>query len=289
MKKFITVLKMLCKPRERGVNRVKVLFRFFKWQIFEKPFAKNGKEINWIEERKLLVVPGRTVSTGNYYLGLLEWEEMSFLLHYAGSEDVFGDCGANIGIYSVLLGKQCKKVYAFEPSADTYKLLERNIEINGFTNVSAVRKGVGSKNEEIFFTKGLDTTNHIVKNAAGIEENVEKISVLKLDEYMKDKDAITILKIDVEGSEEKVLEGAGEILASQECNVVIMETFGDAKLTDILLEKGFLLYKYNPVNRELSAAGYDDIENNGIFIKDVNKAKARVKASRKIKVYDTWL
>lgn len=64
---------------------------------------------------------------------------------------------------------------------------------------------------------------------------------------------------------------------------------GDAKLTDLLLEKGYLLYKYNPVNRELSAAGYDDIENNGIFIKDVNKAKARVKASRKIKVYDTWL
>lgn len=269
-------------------NRIKVFGRFFYWQLVKK-YYKDGIVKNWFDDRKLLVCPGRTSSTGNYYLGLLEYEEMSFLLHYARETDVFVDCGANIGSYSVLLGKQCNRGYAIEPSTETCKILKRNLKINNLSNVKIVKQGISDEKGHLYFTKGLDSVNHIVDKDMEIE-NCEKIEVDTLDAICgKDKSLVNILKIDVEGHEEKVLAGGTDMLSSPNLNVIIMEVFGNGKLESLMRGKGFKLYGYNPQKREIVPTTIDRARNNGIFIRDVGLAKKRVKAGNTIHVYGNRL
>lgn len=204
-------------------------------------------------------------------MGLLEYEEMSFLLHYARMSGVFVDCGANIGIYSLLLGKICQKGFAIEPSTDTYEILERNLQINDLDNVMSCQIGVGDKAGTLYFTKGLDAVNHIVEDFSTVD--CEQISVDTLDAICaEEKDLISIIKIDVEGHEREVLRGALEIFSNPLLNVVIMETFGSPELTDFMREKGFTLYVYEPRTRTLSVPESFGAGNNGIFNWDIKLA-----------------
>ena len=60
-------------------------------------------------------------------------------------DDVFVDVGAHVGYFAVLAAKFCKKVFAFEMQRCLMPLIERNININGFTNVHAINAAVGDK------------------------------------------------------------------------------------------------------------------------------------------------
>lgn len=50
---------------------------------------------------------------------------------------VFYDIGANIGQYTVFAARHGLKVHAFEPESQNFALLNRNIALNGFKNVTA--------------------------------------------------------------------------------------------------------------------------------------------------------
>lgn len=272
--------------KEKISYRLNVFLRFFKWQIVEKRrYTRGGIIKDWIGDRKLLVYPDRSCSTGNYYLGLMEYEEMGFLLHYIREEDCFVDCGANIGIYSILMGKKCEKGYAIEPSTDTFRILKKNMELNNLSNVKLIKAGVGEKPGKLFFSKGMDCVNHIVDvSNEDAKSNCEEIDVVTLDERFKDID-VNILKIDVEGFETKVLQGASQMLESEKLNVIIMEVFGKEKLINLLKEKGFSLCKYNPKERNLTLMQNDEAGNNGIFIRNVEKARDRIRKGDSIKIY----
>lgn len=279
------VLKRLYKHPMAENNRIKVISRFFYWQLVKR-YYKNGLEKKWFEDRKLLVYPGRAASTGNYYLGLLEYVEMSFLLHYARENDLFVDCGANIGSYSVLLGKICIQGYAVEPSTVTCEILDKNLMLNHLSNVKIIKKGVSDKVGYLYFTKDLDSVNHIVEGDNVEPQNCECIDVDTLDSICgDDKHSINILKIDVEGHEEKVLLGAAELLKSPNLNVVIMEVFENKKLENLMRENGFELYSYDPKMRKILPSILSKEEDNGIFIRDLNLAEARVRESKRIDVY----
>jgi len=287
MKKLKKVLNDLMQhPMAKGKFGGGVLWRFFSWQLVKKHLYQKGMLWNWIGDRKLWIYPSRTAVTGNYYEGLLEYEEMSFLLHYARKEDIFIDCGANVGVYSVLLGKICKKGYAIEPSKDTYKLLKQNIKTNNIDCVELIKKGIGNKTGSFFFTKGMDTVNHVILESDIKNFNkYEKINIITLDEMIKNDESITILKIDVEGMEKEVLEGAKNLLKSKSLNIVIMETFRDEELINMLLTEGFSLYSYDPSKRKLKLAQYNKNKLNGIFIRNIKKAKIRVKNGDEFKIY----
>ena len=47
---------------------------------------------------RVVVKKGQAGMTGNLYSGLLEFEEMMFVIHYLRTEDIFFDIGANVGI-----------------------------------------------------------------------------------------------------------------------------------------------------------------------------------------------
>jgi len=66
--------------------------------------------------------------------------------------DVVLDIGANIGYYTLIFAKlvgQEGEVLAFEPDPNNFALLKKNIEINGYRNVSLLQKAVSNRSGKI--------------------------------------------------------------------------------------------------------------------------------------------
>jgi len=117
----------------------------------------------------------------------------SFLKSASGH--VFVDIGANYGYYSILLRGNFEKIYAFEPIPSIFKELESNLE--KFDNVECIRKAVSNVDEQL-----VELSYH---GGHGFAETVTLASFFPNME-------IDLIKVDVEGEEWKVLEGAEPIL-----------------------------------------------------------------------------
>ena len=119
-------------------------------------------------------------------------------------DEVFVDLGAYIGdtIYDYIntFGNDSyKKIYAYEMSDDNFKYLEENTK--NFNNISLIKKAVSDKEETVFISE-----NSVDSSANMIGSDGIKIDATSLDIDIKDK--ITMIKMDIEGSEQKALLGS---------------------------------------------------------------------------------
>ncbi len=130
------------------------------------------------------------------------------------------DVGANIGYFTLLMANRVGpqgKVIAFEPLAENFRILQENIQMNGHANVVAENLALMSHSERIELrsaTPGAITWVASVKidqNSAVESQSVEAVT---LDEYVQKRGIakVDFLKIDVEGAEASVLEGATNVL-----------------------------------------------------------------------------
>ena len=230
--------------------------KFILFQAFFR-LMKGEYVFTWIEGSKFIVSPGETGLTGNLYFGLHDFEDMSFLLHYLNEKDVFVDIGSNVGSYTILSGiiKQCV-VHSFEPIPATFKKLKRNIDLNSnHKNINLYNVGLGEVKEQLYFTNSLTSTiNHVVPEKSELDKI--RIEVDTLDSY---KINSTVVKIDVEGFEKSVLNGAIQSLNNKNLKVILIEfneLFPESEPTqtgifELITSKGFIPYSYNPFKREL--------------------------------------
>jgi FkbM family methyltransferase len=134
------------------------------------------------------------------------WNE---LLGSVESGDVVADVGANVGLYAVALARRVGptgRVIAYEPDAANAELLCRNIELNGVGRVVEVCElAVGSAPGELPF---LSDRQQSRVDPAG----ESRVRVVALDDELE---RIALLKIDVEGLECDVLDGARSLLADE--------------------------------------------------------------------------
>ena len=172
-----------------------------------------AREVPFVDDTVLVVERGMTGATGNIYCGLHEYEEMGLVLHVLRRGDVFVDVGANAGSYSVLAAGACgAHVVAFEPIGRAYAALCRNIARNGVgERVEARQEGVGSASGPLLFTTDLDTCNHVVR-APLADGGTISVGCTTLDAALAGRGP-RLIKIDVEGFEIEVLEGAHTTLA----------------------------------------------------------------------------
>ncbi len=144
------------------------------------------------------------------------------------------DVGANIGITTIWMAKNSKKVYAFEPELNNINRFNENLEVNNINNVKLVQKAVSDREGVATFNlfnsyghHSLDS-NHISK-----VKEVIQVKTITLDKFCKEKNIkkIDLLKIDVEGFEAQVLKGSKELLRNKSINMIIFE------YSSVLLEK----------------------------------------------------
>jgi FkbM family methyltransferase len=223
-------------------------------------------------------------ATGNWYCGLHEVDDMGFVLHMLGPDDLFVDVGANIGSYTVMAaGAVGASVIAVEPLPTTFKKLHTNIAINGIAGkVDAHCLGLSSSSGEIVFTAGLDTMNRVALPGEALA--TVSVPVRTLDELTAGLNP-RLIKIDVEGHEAAVLAGGSNTLSLPSLEAVLMETNGsgakygvsDESLMETMHGHGFEPYAYDALKREITPALYGS--RNTIFIRNRRAAEARCKAA----------
>ncbi|MEM1981923.1 MAG: FkbM family methyltransferase [Candidatus Hadarchaeales archaeon] len=139
--------------------------------------------------------------------------------------DVVVDCGANVGMFSLKAARKVGKdglVIALEPEKANVNLLRRNVEANGFENVIIVQKAVSNRRGKIrlYLSPGSPGSHTIIKREKGCFEIVEADT---LDNILSEigLTKVNFLKIDVEGAEKEVLEGAEKTLNSPNIKVSV--------------------------------------------------------------------
>lgn len=134
------------------------------------------------------------------------------------------DIGANIGCHTVALAKMAPscQVHAFEPMGVHHMLLQENITGNNLKNVKAYNVGLGEK-EMTMFEPNLDWKAEDNFGGHGLVyegDSQKEIQVKPLDSYDWRR-PISFMKIDVEGHELKVLEGAMGTIAKWKPTMII--------------------------------------------------------------------
>jgi FkbM family methyltransferase len=126
-------------------------------------------------------------------------------LMLASQKNVFVDVGSNVGIFSIIGSQVFKNVHSFEPVKENYLNLQNNIKINNTKNIKAYNCALGSKSEygQIVLNKFNSGGSKVKKNKK-IDEN--SIKIINLDKLNIKN--VSLIKIDVEGSELDVLKGS---------------------------------------------------------------------------------
>ncbi len=145
------------------------------------------------------------------YMGTYEREQTQLMQQSFGADSMLLDIGANHGYYSLLaarLSAGAARVLAFEPNPHCLRFLRHHVQANRLEHVSVIAAAVGGASGTAWFEDGSGTaTGHL---AAG---GTQQVQVVTVDETVATYGvAPTHLKIDVEGSELEVLQGAVETL-----------------------------------------------------------------------------
>lgn len=173
------------------------------------------------------------------YADFYEEVELEYLRNtFLKEGDVILDIGANIGNHTVFFSKVCnaEKVYAFEPAAETYETLCRNISLNNIGDkVVAYNVALGSASGKAKI-KHFDPLN--IGTTQVEEADDGNINMKRLDDYEFER--IDFIKIDVEEYEYDLLQGAKNTL-NKHSPVILVEIFADyfSKVDKLLRDYGY--------------------------------------------------
>jgi len=281
----LNTLKLILTAPLNQSRKLQALTDWFCWQVGSR-MVPGAVAVPFVNDAVLLAEPGMTGATGNIYLGLAEFDDMGFLLHFLQEDDLFLDVGANIGSFTVLASKSVgAHSIAIEALPYTYQKFFQNLRINDILDkVQALNIAAGDAEGSIHFTSGLDTMNHVVA-----EDNVNDIEtcavkVKRLDNILEGR-VPNLIKIDVEGFETPVIEGALETLMNIKQQAVIMELngcgqrygFNDDTLHQKMIALGYCAVSYNPMNRVIRELEYSNHEGNTIYLKKSSRFEVEKK------------
>lgn len=183
--------------------------------------------------------------------------------------EVFFDVGANIGLYSVYAAMKGAKVVAFEPEAQNYAELNKNILLNNVSDrVRALCLALSEKQK----IDSLHVANLLAGAAlSSFEEAVDwrgrKFSAVfkqgaisySLDEFIRTFPEFfpRHLKIDVDGAEARIVAGAEGTLRDKRLRSVLIELC-DSLDADAEIGKELQTYGFRLVSKNKSPLAAED-------------------------------
>jgi FkbM family methyltransferase len=134
--------------------------------------------------------------------------DLQYYFRASRTDPVIVDGGSNIGM-SVLFFKAlypAARVLAFEPAARAHSLLTRNVEANGLRDVEVHRVALGRENAEVAFYEDPDdpATFRMSTRSERIPGIASPVPGRRLSDFLSAE--VDLLKLDVEGAEDGVLE-----------------------------------------------------------------------------------
>lgn len=147
------------------------------------------------------------------------------------SDDCFWDVGTSLGLYSLYISKQLGKdgrVISYEPELRSNARLKENIQLNNANNIQVVPLALGKEKDsfELALANEASEGNHqiIYKNET-TDLQTQTVQVVKGESLTISNElpSPNIMKIDVEGQEESVLNGCDSLIRRAECHTIIIE------------------------------------------------------------------
>jgi FkbM family methyltransferase len=265
-------------------RKSRTVLNYLKWQVGSR-LVPGAVVFDWVAGTKAIIRPGDLGMTINIYCGLHEFEDMAYLLDVMTPDDMFVDVGANVGSYTILAcGARGARGYCFEPVPATFKRLRENLDINHLgSRVTALNIGVADSDGELNFTSKNGPENRVVRNQDTSGDAIT-VPVRTLDSVIS-QEAVTFLKIDVEGFETAVLKGASSVLSSPSLHSVLIELnglgaqygFEEDRIIERMTGFGFSMYAFEPRTRQLRRL---DIKNtassNTLFLRNESEIMKRI-------------
>lgn len=196
-----------------------------------------------------------------FWKGPEKFEFTSIFIKLIKKVDIFFDVGTNIGYYSILGGKfnSNLKVIAFEPSEGAMKYACENVKINDLESIIKVEPiALSNTTERLDFYNVTNPKFPTIYNLSGehnLSASKDKINYTKtkadgimLDQYFDENglEGVDLIKIDTEGSEYLILEGAQKVLDTYR-PIVICETLFNViedKLEAIFIDRDYAFYNH---------------------------------------------
>jgi len=229
----------------RRANRVNVLLAERTQPVLET--SANGVAMRFLCPNAMTLWRAQTLLTK-------EPDTIAWIDGFRKDELLF-DIGANVGIYSIYAGARGSTVYAFEPEAQNYAALNRNIHINGLTErVTAYNFAMGcvSKLDLLYMRSfGAGHALHNLGAPPGHDGRdfepafKQGVAAFSLDDlvYTRGLPVPDHIKIDVDGLEPEIVAGATRLLA-------------DGKLRSVLVELDTRVDSHMLVVRTMENAGF---------------------------------
>lgn len=233
--------------------------KLYKWyaKIFARPFF-----YKWNFRLFRFALSGLGIL--NYYDQNVSGEKHfvnKVLPKYLGRSPIVVDVGANLGNYSKLLLNKFPdaELHLFEPHPETFKKLDAN-EFNAKTYFNNLALSNSNGKIEIFDYKNRDGSSHasvykgVITNIHQSETVTHEVDKITLDKYINERDieSIDLLKVDVEGHELKVFNGADKAINEFKIRIVYFEfnemnIESDTFLKDILdILQNYNIYRMLP-------------------------------------------
>ncbi|WP_265594953.1 FkbM family methyltransferase [Haloferula sp. BvORR071] len=186
------------------------------------PLSQGGKDLKFWWS---CVLPSIAPDSHAFDFKLHGWDvgEINLLAKLKDKLSCFWDIGAHHGLYSIalsLLSGGRTEIHAFEPSSDCQRRIELHKRMNGISNIRLHSDAVGDHDGSVSFAvplKAHGTIGHvIVDNAVSSGFRATTVHSVTLDSWLKSSGSATpdLIKIDVEGHEMALLDGAGSLLAN---------------------------------------------------------------------------
>jgi FkbM family methyltransferase len=184
----------------------------------------------------------------------LDLKVIKFLLEKFKENDIFYDVGANYGFYTALASEFCLEVHSFEPNPIIFSCLKESFKDS--KNVFLNQVALSDKNGEADLLLAGASSSIIEEVKIFLKKmNFKKVYQVKtttLKDYLLKNKPPTIIKIDVEGAEEKVIYGGIDFFKENNSivimEVVLSDNFGKSRrelsknAVDLLINCGYKMY-----------------------------------------------
>lgn len=200
----------------------------FQWQL-EKRIRKSMRIKTLMNGKLSYLFPNTPSASCLVYADYPDKPALLALRQLADHNMVFLDIGANIGFYSLLLADKVKSVFAFEAHPDTVTLLRQNFSLNQIPLSYVIPKAVAETCQPIRFSnfKSGSPVNHRLNHGLNQAQEAITIDAITLDTFARDyalsAEDNYIVKLDVEGAEMQVLEGATQFLTRFNVRAILFE------------------------------------------------------------------
>lgn len=260
-----------------------ILFKIFKKRIFDK-ISKYIElhaitKINILNKKIAFYTPNENTKwrIENFYK--LESEILRWIDSFEKTNNlIFWDIGSNIGVYSIYnsLKHPDSTSISFEPSAANLQILCRNISLNEFKNIKVFPIALTKKENHFSMmqSSSVELEPGAAHNTFGESFDYEGKKLKKTSNYYMFGTSINYvlenkilevpdyIKIDVDGIEHLILEGANNFLKNKKIKSLVIEineNFEDhfERILKIMKENEFKIYdrqynKHNALNNSFS-------------------------------------